>query len=624
MTSPRFSLRVLCVAWGTLCISSPSECSNAATDGLRLRSPNGEVVVTIDTNDQLNYSVTFHGQPRVENSSLGITVDGHDLGEFARFSAQPKTKEIKERYATRGVHATAVNHCLVTTVPLVAGKPPQPWELEIRIFDDGVAYRYRVEGNGIRHIVGERTEWQLPRDTFIWHQAADNRSYEAEYRSSTVSHLSKGYRFMVPAALEFAGGAGFGLITEANLSDYSDMAIDVVDGNRLRANFHDDPRGWDHQGTIVSPWRVTLLADSLNQLVNSDILKNLCPAPSAELANASWIRPGRSTWHWLTGGSPKLAEQMIWIDGARKLGYEYHLVDDGWRDWNGGGENAWRALAGVVRYAKSQGVNIWAWVHSKYVFSPADRADYFRKAKQAGVVGLKIDFPAPANCTWVRWYEDVLRDAAKAELMVDFHGAVKPTGQERTWPNEMTREAIRGREQGKLPSTHDTALPFVRYVQGPADYTPTLLFPDRLKGSSYPHELAMAVVFTSPYLCMGDDPRRYLDSEARDVLMALPPTWDETIVLPGNEIGRLAGFARRKDDQWFVGVINGPTRRKMSIALEFLGDDDYRIIELADNPHQNDAFARREFPAKRGDSLTAELRADGGYVAWIVPRNNVH
>ena len=324
----------------------------------------------------------------------------------------------------------------------------------------------------------------------------------------------------------------------------------------------------------------------------------------------------------MTGGGPKLEEQKTWIDGTKAMGYEYYLVDDGWRDWNGGGYNAWAALAELSKYARSQGVTLWAWVNAKYVYSPAEREAYFTKAKQIGLAGLKVDFPQPANAEWVQWYDDVLRDAAAHQLMIDFHGAVKPTGRERTWPNELTREAVAGREQGKNPSLHDTTLPFLRYVQGHADYTPTLLIPSRLDGSSFAHELAMAVVFTSPFLCMGDNPTNYLQSAAADVLKALPSVWDETRVLPGSEIGEVAGFARRQGDAWFIGVINDTTPRRLEVALNFLGRGQYKLVELADSGERNDAFVRSERLVTSKDTLTLPLRKDGGYVAWLRPAKN--
>jgi alpha-glucosidase len=594
-----------------------SDPAQAKESEFTLKSPDGKVGFSLRIGERLNYTVTFRGTTVVEKSALGITLEGKDLGQNVSLRGKAETREIHERYATRGAHDTAINHCRVAILPLTSGDAQ--WQIEVRVFNDGVGYRYLVPGSGLRHIDGESSDWQLPVGTTIWHQSSDNRSYEARYVPNIVGQMGVNHRIMAPAALKFPGGAGYGLISEANLISYSDMAVYSSGPTGFKATFHDSPKGWDHQGEIVSPWRVTILAADLNTLANSDLIKNLCPAPAPGLAEAAWIKPGRSIWHWLTGGGPKLDEQKTWIDGTRQMGYEYYLVDDGWRDWNGGGENAWKALTEIVSYAKSQNVAIWAWVHSKYVFKAEDRTAYFKRAKEIGVVGLKIDFMEPANPVWVQWYEDVLRDAAAAELMIDFHGCVKPTGRERTWPNEMTREGISGREQGKNPSLHDTTLPFLRYVQGPADYTPTLLIPKRLDGSSFAHELAMAIVYTSPYLCMGDHPKHYLESEAVDLLKALPPIWSETIVLPGSEIGQLAAYARRSKEQWFVGVINNPMPRRESIPLSFLSAGKYRLIELADNGDRNDAFVRSERIVSRKDVLSIPLRKDGGYVAWLVP-----
>lgn len=202
--------------------------------------------------------------------------------------------------------------------------------------------------------------------------------------------------------------------------------------------------------------------------------------------------------------------------------------------------------------------------------------------------------------------------------MINFHGPVKPTGRQRTWPNELTREAIRGREQGKLPASHDTALPFVRFVQGSADYTPTLLDPGKLNGSTLTHEMAMAVVFSSPLLCMGDNPARYLESQAVDILKALPAKWDETIVLPGSEVGSLAAFARRRGDQWFIGVIND-NAGELEIATDFLSEGQYTRVELRDHLDDNAKLFRREGELTAGEPLTVRLADDGGYLAWLRP-----
>src|ERR1035437_1409073 len=596
--------------------------ASANSNQIVLKSPDGKIIVTVQAGSQLSYDVSFHDRPVVNTSALGIVIDRVDLGKNTVFSGKPDLGEINEQYPVMGVHKAAVNHCKSAIVQLTSGNSKINWQLEVRVFNDGVAYRYRIPGDGMRHIDGESSEWTVPVGSKLWYQGAENTSYESRFGLDIVGQLSRGLQLMAPATLEFPDHAGYAMMTEANLINYSDMSLAVRGEAGFRVFFHNNPKGWDNVGEIILPWRVTLLTADLNVLVNSDLIKNLCPPPSPELANATWIRPGRSIWHWLTGGSPKLEEQHTWIDGAKELGYGYYLVDDGWRDWNGGGDNAWKALEGVAQYAKSQDVDIWAWVNAKYVFTPEDRAAYFKRAKSIGIVGLKIDFPEPADVKWVNWYEEILRDAASLQLMVDFYGAVKPAGRERTWPNEMTREAVAGREQGKNSSLHDTTLPFVRYVQGHADYTPTLLIPGRLHGSSYAHELAMAVVFTSPYLCMGDNPKHYLDSEAADVLKALPPVWDQTIVLPQSEIGQLAAFARRHGDQWFIGVINDITPRREKFDLNFLGRGNFKLVGLADSSDRNDAFVRQTKTVTSKDTLTIPLRIDGGYAAWILPADS--
>ncbi len=587
---------------------------------LTLKSPDGKIVVTIQDGSHLNFSVKFRGKPVVAPSALGITVEGQDLGTNTLFAGKPATTEINEQYRVLGVHKTAINHCFSSVIPLTGNGGKNSWQLAVRVFDDGVAYRYRVPGDGMRHIDGESSEWNVPVGSMLWSQNANNTSYESKYETAIVGQLPKDFKFMAPATLKFPGNAGYGMMTEADLINYSDLSLQSAGASGIKAFFHNSTGGWINSGEIVSPWRVTVLAADLNTLVNSDIIKNLCPPPAPELANASWIRPGRSTWGWLSCYcAPKLDDQHSWIDRTKELGYEYYLIDDGWREWNGSGDKAWQALAETVAYAKSQNVAVWAWVHCKYVHQPKDRLEYFKRAKNIGLVGLKIDFMEPANAEWANWYEDTLRDAAALQLMVDFHGAVKPTGRERTWPNEMTREAIAGREQGKSPALHDNTLPFVRYVQGHADFTPTLFMADRLKGSSYAHELAMAVVFTSPYLCMGDNPTNYLNSVAVDVLKALPPVWDETRVLPASEIGELSLFARRSGEQWFIGGINDLTPRREKISLNFLGKGAYQLVELADSPDRNDAFVRTERKVTSKDMLHVPLRKDGGYVAWLRP-----
>ena len=360
--------------------------------------------------------------------------------------------------------------------------------------------------------------------------------------------------------------------------------------------------------------------------MNSDLIRNLCPAAAPELAKATWIQPGRSSWQWWSSGDPNYAEQHQWVDWTKQLGFEYYLVDEGWKNWKDNGRDKWACLREVCNYAKTNGVKIWIWVHCNDVASTATRTNFLDRAVALGVVGVKIDFQPEANVRWVNWYDETLRAAADRKLMVDFHGANKPIGRERTWPNEMTRESIRGHEYhilryGRtLPPQHDCILPFTRFVIGPGDYTPTVFNPKELRGYTWAHELAQAIVFTSPFLCYADHPQNYLTNSAVDVLKAIPPTWDETIVLPGSEIGKCAAFARRSGKQWFIGVLNGGEATTLDLPLDFLGRGKYQMIQLGDAPDRGDAWQREERTVRRGDSVRLVLRPGGGCVSQLSPQ----
>ncbi|RYX85495.1 glycoside hydrolase family 97 [bacterium] len=597
--------------------SSGQLVSSALAQELQVSSPNNRVkaLITPSALGALTYSVSFNGKTAIEPSSLGITVDDQNLGLNATLG-KATTRDFKETYPVTGVHTTATNSYREAIFPVTSGATK--WQLEVRAFDDGVAIRYHVPLQGQHKINGETTTWKLPMGSVVWHQA-DTSNYERPFLEQVVEHMTPDAVIGAPLTAKLPGGLGYAFVSEANTVKYSDMALRAAGNQTVSAIFDKDRDGWNNDGEILSPWRVTMLTPDLNGLVNSDLLRNLCPPPTPELARATWIKPGRGNWHWMVTGRPRLEAQNQWVDWTQKLGFEYYLIDDGWRDWKSGAKGQWENIKDVVDYATTHNVKIWAWVNSNEVFRPADRLAYFQKAKDVGLVGLKIDFPQRPNTTWVQWYDDTLRDAAKYQLMIDFHGAVKPSGRERTWPNEMTREAIFGRESGKLPATHDTALPFTRYVQGHADFTPTDWRSGRLNGSSWTHELAQAIVYTSPFLCYGGSPDNYLQHPGVDILKSIPSTWDETIVLPDSEVSRMAAFARRKGNEWFIGVINGDEDRPLRIKLDFLGKGSYRADTMADLPANNAGWNRTQKTVSSKDTLTFDMRGNGGYVARLTP-----
>ena len=611
-TRPSIILGIVAVVCGFAAVPA------ARAANLTVASPSGLLTGTIfvDPAGHLGYFVAVQGQPIVLPSPLGITVNTEDLGQNAQLG-EVTTRDFKETYPIMGAHAQGLNQYHEATVQLTGGPSHTPWTLEVRAFDDGIACRYRVPGTGDRTINGEATGWRFPIGGNLWYQDGGKVDYESTFATVALDTLPLDRTVACDCTVRLPGSLGYVLPTEADVHDYSDLLLQPTGPATFQAAFPRNPKGWHRQGEIVTPWRVVLYSPDLNRLVNSDLLRNLCPPPASGLQDADWIKPGRSTWHWLITGRPKLNIQRQWIDWTSQLGYEYYLIDDGWNRWQDGGKDPWAVMKDLASYAATKHVKLWAWVNSRQIRDPDGRLAYFRLARDTGLAGLKIDFPEEPNADTLRWYDDTLRDAAAAHLMVDFHGAVKPSGRERTWPNELTREAIHGRENGQKSGVHDTTLPFTRYVQGYADFTPVDWREKRLNDGSWAHGLAEAFVYTSPFLCVGGDPEAMLRNEAVELLKAMPATWDETVVLPGSAIGEVAAFARRKGNEWFVAVLNGPTARKLDVSLAFLPGGTWKLDQFADHPDRKDAWLHKTAAVSSAETLSFDLRATGGFVARL-------
>jgi alpha-glucosidase len=596
-------------------------CAAVQAAEIKVSSPDGKAVITMTDAGGLSYTVAFDGREVVAKSRFGIIADDVDLGAAVKL-VKTSSHKIHESYAIFGGHSEAKNNCRETTVS-IRSAAGENYELDVRAYNDGVALRARLAAKPGRRINGEATEWKISGNPQAWYQT-DSVNYEGIFQSSRLEDLRAGEKIPLPITFTLPGG-GYALVTEANLLNYSDAGVRVVADHSLRVLLHANQSGWTTDNAVIQPWRVTLLARDLNALVNSDLVRNLCPPAPKELAQAAWIQPGRSSWQWWSVEAPIYAEQHQWVDWTKQLGFEYYLVDEGWKSWKDNGRDKWACLREVCDYARTNGVKIWCWVNCNEVPTAARRTNFLDRAIAAGVVGVKIDFQPEANVQWVNWYDETLRDAVARKLMVDFHGANKPIGRERTWPNEMTRESIRGHEyhilryNRTLPPQHDCTLPFTRFVIGAGDYTPTVFNPKELRGYTWAHELAQAVIFTSPYLCYADHPQNYLTNSAVDVLKAIPSTWNETVVLPGSEIGKCAAFARRSGKQWFIGVLNGGEVTTLNLPLNFLGRGQYQMIQLGDVPERADAWQREERTVTRKDQVKLSLRSGGGCVIELNP-----
>jgi alpha-glucosidase len=290
-------------------------------------------------------------------------------------------------------------------------------------------------------------------------------------------------------------------------------------------------------------------------------------------------------------------------------------------------------MAEVRRFAAEKGVKLWLWVH----WSDLDRRleDAFALYESWGIVGVKVDYMQRDDQAMVQWYERVVRTAANHRLMVDFHGAYKGTGEQRTWPNLMTREGVLGNEWNKwsreATPEHNVTIPFTRMLTGPMDYTP-LGFLNRTAADFVPtsptqvqttrtHQLAMLIVYESPIICICDLPEHYKGQPGFDFVPGLPTTWDESKVVSG-EIGEHVAMARKSGRSWYLGVMNGAGKRTVKVPLDFLGGGTYSMKLIADAP---DAASNAERVAestqevRSDESFKFTLTAGGGAVARFDP-----
>jgi alpha-glucosidase len=614
-----------------------------AGQALVLASPSGATRAEILVSDlgALSYAVSFQGHPVVEPSPLGITFEGVNFGTDLRVDSVTRA-EVTDIFPVMGGFSTATQRAGEVKVALIHRASGQRMRLEARAYEDGFAYRYvmeRVEG-GL--VAGEQSSWRLPAGSRVWffERASGHKlkTYAGEWMATDLARLptisAQGPVQGAPLVLQLPDATGYAVITEAVLANYSGMRLRAVGENTLVADLADD-NGFRVDGPVISPWRVTLLSRDLDGLVNNSVVLGLNPSADPRLfADTSYIKPGRSVWRWFQAGTGTPPEERQFVDYARALGFEYTLIDNGWQEW----PDAWRELRELTSYARGQGVGVWVWKHFRDVQNPAgDWADlrgFLDALTTAGVAGVKMDFMNSEQKARIDFDFAVLRLAAERRLMVDFHGVHKPSGEMRTFPNELTREAIRGLEINRMsdlkpenlepliPATHNAALPFTRLLLGPGDYTPFSLV--RPGPTTWAHQLATVVQFTSPLQVIAEHPEKLLSDPAMkpalDVFQAIPSTWDETRVLAPSEIGALSVFARRKAADWFIAALTGAGRVEESLPLDlsFLGTGRFRATVIASAGAKG--FSREEVADIGASStLAARLGAADGWVAWVRP-----
>jgi alpha-glucosidase len=641
--------------------SAPARQSGAAAAPLTVTSPGGGLVVTIGTDGVLTWSVAHRGRTLIRPSRLALTLgDGRVLG------AAP---------AVTGTSTRSVSQVLK---PVVAYRRAQiadrfeerrvdfagDFSLIVRAYDDGVAYRFVTRLPGEVTVRDEDFTLGFEADHLvIFPEEVSLLSHqEREYKRLRIGEIGATRFSSLPALVVVEGGAKVA-ITEADLFDYPGM--DLKSGpevHSLRGLFPAYPRkvqlGRDRdervleredyiartRGTREFPWRVLVVADRDETLLDSDIVFRL--ASESQIADTSWIRPGKVAWDWWNAnnlyGVPFRAgvntdTYKHYIDFAAEHGVPYIILDEGW--YKLGDLTAVVPevdMAALAAHARQRNVGLIMWVVWKTLDQQLQPAlDQFVRW---GVKGIKVDFMQREDQWMVNFYERVAREAAARHLLVDFHGAYKPTGLYRTWPNVVTSEGVLGLEQSKWGplASPDNAVtfPFMRMLAGPVDYTPGAMhnatrtefqpiFNRPMSQGTRAHQLGMYVVFESPLQMLADSPSNYRkEPDSLAFLSSVPSVWDETQVLSA-AVGEHILVARRSGREWFVGALTGWQPRDVEVDLGFLGAGSFSADVHRDGPNADRVgvdCVREPRTVTAADRLRVHLAPGGGLAIRIVPR----
>ena len=632
---------------------------SAAATKLAVASPGGGLTVTIGTDGVLTWSVAHRGRTLVRASRLALTLgDGRVLG------ASP---------VVSGTATRSVNQVLTPTVPYRRAQIVDRFEerridfagdysLIVRAYDDGVAYRFvtRLPGEITVRDEDFTLGFEADHEMFFPEEVSLLSHQEREYKRLRIGEIGPTRFSSLPALVVVAGGPKVA-ITEADLFDYPGM--DLASGpevHSLRGLFPAYPRkvqlGRDRdervleredylartRGTRDFPWRVLVVAERDETLLDSDIVFRL--AGESRIGDTSWIRPGKVAWDWWNAnnvyGVPFRAgintdTYKHYVDFAAEHAIPYIILDEGWYKLG----DLTAVVPGIdmdalAAYARQRNVGLIMWVVWKTLDQQLQPAlDQFVRW---GVKGIKVDFMQREDQWMVNFYERVAREAAARHLLVDFHGAYKPTGLYRTWPNVVTSEGVLGLEQSKWGplASPDNAVtfPFMRMLAGPVDYTPGAMqnatkadfqpiFNRPMSQGTRAHQLGMYVVFESPLQMLADSPSNYRkEPDSLAFLSAVPVTWDETRVLSA-EVGQHILVARRSGKDWYVGALTNWQSRDLEVDLSFLGPGAFAADVHRDGPNADRAgvdYVRETKTVSSGDRLRVHLAPGGGLAIRIV------
>ncbi|MGB9906657.1 MAG: glycoside hydrolase family 97 protein, partial [Candidatus Saccharicenans sp.] len=628
-----------------------------ASNVLSLTSPNNRLEVKIELREQIAYSVYFDGRLILASSPISLTInDNVVLGRrpVLENAARSKSDEtinppVREKRAIIRDRYNQVNLKFRGNFGVI-----------FRAYDDGVAYRFYTGYRVPIKVRSEQATFNFPENYSVYFPftRSFHTSFESNYNYLPLKEIGQQRFGLAPVVVEIPDGPKVA-ITEVDLDDYPGMFLTGADqgGTGLLGKFAPYPleeklreksdrelevvKGADYiaetRGNRHYPWRLIVVAEKDADLIATDIVYRL--SPPLEIKDTSWIKPGKVAWDWWNANNIYGVDfkagintdtYRYYIDFASRYGIEYIILDEGWSDPADLFKvNPEINLEELVRYGQQKNVGLILWCVWLTLNRQLERAlDYFQKI---GIKGIKVDFMDRDDQKMVNFYRRCAAAAAGRRLLVDFHGAHKPVGLRRAFPNILTKEGVMGLEYSKwsnlVSPDHDLMLPFTRMLAGPLDYTPGAMrnaqekqfravFDVPMSQGTRCHQLAMYVVYESPLQMLCDSPSAYLrEPEMMEFLAGVPTVWDETVVLEA-KIGDYAVVARKSGDSWYLGAMTDWSPREFELKLDFLEPGRLWTADLwLDGTNVSrfaSDFSRKTIKIASGEPLKLSLGPGGG------------
>lgn len=621
---------------------------------LSVFSPDKSLRFNISNSSNLTYSVSFKTSEIIGQSLMGFEFKDEPAmnGNFEVTNQNTTLTNDTWKPVVASKHSEIRNNYneLHITLKEKSGEFRE-MDLFVRAYNDGVAFRFRLfrsKKPGNRMITKELTTFNIPGDPKSWvvEYGGYATSNEAEFIERPLSYVTDTTIAGMPFLIEYPDSCWLA-ITEAQINNYAAFYIGT-NGSRNQLTTKLVPLPGEHENgckvrfndEVLTPWRVLMIGDTPGTLIESEIIQNLNDPCAIE--DPSWIQPGLSSWdHWWSG-EVKMEMPVIkeYIDLASEMGWPYMLVDWQWYGKFNSPETditKWAPqinMPEIISYAASKKVKILLWLYSADVNLNSAYKKAFPLYRKWGVAGIKIDFMDREDQEMVNWYHDIIKASADNHLLLDFHGAYKPDGISRTYPNMITREGVMSNEYYKfslkMSPEHNVKLAFTRMLAGPMDYTPGAFLNvtrEQFKNqtpavvwNTRAAELSKFVIYESPLTVVCDHPDNIVNKPGADFLKIVPTVWDD-IKFIGGYPGDYVAIAKKSGTDWFIGVMNNSVGKTIEIHTDFLPQGEIFEIEMWSDAKKSNAdpklIAKSTKILKRGEIIKVKMADNGGFAGVL-------